>query len=122
MRRARLLLLFVLLCLCVDVSGQEFVFTEKPLTAVLARAKEENKPVFAMLYASWCPHCHKMKADVLPDQNVQKALSPYLVFGFDSETPDGRQLLKEYKLNSFPTFAFISPQGELLYASLAFGT
>lgn len=102
---------------CVWSSGaQEFRFTEKPMDVMLKEALVAGKPVFAMVYASWCPHCHKMKQDVLPQQEVTQALSPFLVYGFDAESAEGKKFMKKYRIKSFPGFAFVSADGELLYA------
>ncbi|NMH28940.1 thioredoxin family protein [Flavobacterium silvaticum] len=116
-RTSQILLLFLVFWTFGMTAQEEFKFEEKPLDKVISDAASAGKPAFIMLYASWCPHCHKMKKEVLTDTSVQQQLkSSYVISGFDAEKPDGKAIIKKYKLRSFPTFAFLSTTGELLYA------
>jgi len=95
--------------------------------AVLDKAKEENKNIFVDLYATWCAPCKAMDAEVYTDPTVQRYLTenflsikvqldktkndlPIIQSWYDSAA----EISKTYHINSFPSFLFLSPNGELL--------
>ena len=55
------ILLFLLLPFSA-LAQQRLAFDESGFQSVMAKAKAQNKIVFYMLYADWCPHCQDQKA------------------------------------------------------------
>jgi len=45
-------------------------FFKGTYTEALAKAKEENKPVFLDVYAGWCGPCKKLKKTTFKDETV----------------------------------------------------
>ena len=45
-------------------------FDESKYETILQKSKAEKKPIFYMIYATWCPHCNKMKKEVFTDKKV----------------------------------------------------
>lgn len=97
--------------------GQGSAFSEPPSKAWLtslaeakARAKQDNKPVLAMLSAAWCPPCKYMKANILPTPEVQKELSHYTLLYVDAD--ENREDSAALDLEMMPTFVVLNTQGD----------
>ncbi|HLN94249.1 MAG TPA: thioredoxin family protein, partial [Flavobacterium sp.] len=78
MHTIRTLLLLWLVALSATAQNT-LVFEENGFKAAMAKAKAENKILFYMLYADWCPHCKKMKAEVFTDPKVVSFMSQHFV-------------------------------------------
>ena len=109
----QLLGLFYVLVLSVPVFAQkEVVFDESGYKAVLERAKKEHY----MIYATWCTHCNKMKAEVFKDTTVANLMNKNFVCAWqDIEKGEGEFLKKKFNVKSFPTFLFLDQNGQELY-------
>ena len=57
------------------IAQNNFKFDDSNYQTLINRSKAEQKTIFLMLYASWCPHCAKMKSEVLNDTLVTDLLS-----------------------------------------------
>lgn len=69
-----------------------------------------------MLYATWCPHCVKMKNEVLKDTTVTNLLSKnYISAWQDIEEKEGILLNKKFNITSLPTFIFLDSNENELY-------
>lgn len=111
-------ILFLFLSLQTVKSQNQFVPDDTPYKTALETAKLQNKPLFVMLYADWCPHCNQMKKEVLSDPNVMDFLKENYVCAWKNiEKEEGIALKDKYNTKSLPTFLFIDPNTEtLLYA------
>jgi len=91
-------------------------FSESGLKSAFVQAKQQNKPVMLWCYATWCPHCKYMKAEVFSNQSVADYFNKnFICTAQDMEKGEGIDLNKDIKISSFPTFIFYSPSGEMLY-------
>ena len=80
----------------------------------LALAKEENKPVFLDISASWCGYCKKMKSNVFVDPEIAKFYDlTFINISIDGEKGEGIELVKKYHVMGYPTFIFLNPNGSL---------
>jgi len=110
-------LLFLLLVSAPILAQDHLVFEESGFKAAMVKAKAENKILFYMLYADWCPHCKKMKAEVFTDKKVIDFMSANFVCGWQNiETGEGPALRKKLNTKLFPYFVFINPEGKIVYA------
>lgn len=90
--------------------------TEISYKEALVQSKKENKPIFIMLYATWCPHCNTMKATVFSDPKVKLFMNTnYISIWKDIEKEEGKQIKEQYNTNGLPTFLFIDSNETLLY-------
>ncbi|TPG37608.1 thioredoxin family protein [Flavobacterium pectinovorum] len=115
----RFLSIFILFLSLQTVKSQnQFVPDDTPYKTALETAKLQNKPLFVMLYADWCPHCNQMKKEVFTDPNVMAFLKENYVCAWKNiEKEEGIALKDKYNTKSLPTFLFIDPNTEtLLYA------
>ena len=98
------------------IAQNNFKFDESNYQTIIMRSKAEKKPVFLMLYATWCPHCNKMKKDVLTDTLVTNLLSKNYIYAWqDIDKPEGIMLKEKFKITSMPTFIFLDSNENELY-------
>lgn len=70
-----------------------------------------------MIYATWCPHCNKMKSEVFTDPLVADFFNNnYITAAQDIEKPEAEMFKKDFGVTSFPSFLFIDEKGTLLYS------
>jgi thioredoxin-related protein len=111
-----------------NAQSQELIFT-RPLkwAKVLESAKQQNKYVFVDCYTTWCGPCKLMDKNVYPDSAVVQFFNSRFIsvkMQMDKSPkddeyikglyPDAEYFEKEYKINSYPTYLFFSPNGELV--------
>ena len=108
-----------LFCYFFQLSWSQTSFNPNEISykEALVQSKKEKKPVFIMLYATWCPHCNTMKSTVFSDQNVKDFMNAkYISVWKDIEKEDGKEIKAHYQTNGLPTFLFIDANETLLYS------
>ncbi|MBF4516002.1 thioredoxin family protein [Flavobacterium sp. ANB] len=112
-----LYLFFVFVSLQAVQSQNQFTVDGISYKTALENAKTQNKPVFVMLYADWCPHCNQMKKEVFSDANVMDFLNKnYICIWKNIEKEEGIALKNKFKTTSLPSFLFLDSNKTLLYA------
>ncbi len=107
-----LIYLFFLLSTISFHAQDSIRFEESDLENVIQRAKNENKPIFYMVYANWCPHCKNIKATTLKDPEVISFMNQNYVFaGLDFEKPGSASFKNKYNIKIFPTFLVLDNNG-----------
>lgn len=96
------------------------LFLDTNYDIALAQSKKENKPIALLFYAKWCSHCKKMKEEIFIDADVIKLFSTsYICLAVDAESAEGialkNKLQSKFLVKSYPTFAFIDSNENLLY-------
>ncbi|MEO8769490.1 MAG: thioredoxin fold domain-containing protein [Ferruginibacter sp.] len=109
--------LFLLFTMGTVVSAQQSIpFIKGSYKEALERSRIENKPIFFMCYASWCPHCNKMKKEVFTDSTVAAFYGQHFICAWqDMEEGEGKELHNKFKIRSYPTFIFLDTSGAVLY-------
>jgi thioredoxin-related protein len=92
------------------------------------KAKKENKYIFLDGYTTWCVPCKKMNMDVFPQPDVGSFFNQNFInvaVQFDitlndndevkSWYNDARGLHETYKIDSYPTYLFFNPDGNLVH-------
>ena len=108
-----------LFCLFIQFSWSQVPASPNQISykEALAQAKKENKPIFIMLYANWCPHCNTMKSTVFSDEKVIDFMNAnYISVWKDIDKEDGKAIKEHYNTNGLPTFLFIDANETLLYS------
>lgn len=112
-----LYLLFLFVSLQTVKSQNQFTVDGITYKTALENAKTQDKPVFVMLYADWCPHCNQMKKEIFSDQNVMDFLNKnYICVWKNIEKEEGTALKNKFKTTSLPAFLFLDANETLLYA------
>ncbi|AWI27291.1 thioredoxin [Flavobacterium pallidum] len=92
-------------------------FEEIPYKEAIAKAKATHKPLFYMIYATWCPHCEKMRHEVFTDDKIGDYFnSTFINVMIDGEKGEGPELRKKFGLKAFPGLLFIDGNETLLYS------
>jgi thiol-disulfide isomerase/thioredoxin len=61
--------------------------------------------------ASWCHYCQKLKANTLPNPQVQAELASLNWQQIDPDVGSGRQLAQRYGVRGYPTTVVVNPSG-----------
>jgi thiol:disulfide interchange protein len=80
------------------------------LSAGLAEAKRDRKPVLIDFWATWCKNCLVMDSTTLKNPEVVAALDSYVKIKFQAEDPDaspGKELLDYVGGIGLPTYAIL---------------
>ena len=111
-----LFFLFFLLFSRKTLAQNAVSFDENNYESIIKRSKTEKKPVFLMIYATWCPHCNKMKKEVFTDKNVSDFLnSNFILAQQDGDSEAGKKLKEKFKVKSLPTFIYLDEKETELY-------
>lgn len=97
----------------------------KSLTKAQELAKENNKKVMLFVEAEWCGYCKKMYSEVFPQQVVQDSLHKYFYpvkvdiesdknIEFNGGSLTERELARQFRVSSTPTFIFLNKDGEII--------
>lgn len=94
---------------------------------VREKAKRENKHILLDCFTTWCGPCKMMDSDVYPNSNVGKYFNQYFVcvrVQMDRTPNDSkwvqswynqaRDFGKQYRIDGYPTFVFLSPDGDIV--------
>lgn len=101
--------------------AQGIKFEDSNFTAVLAKAKKENRLVFVDAYASWCGPCKLMVKNIFPLQTVGDFYNSHFVNAkIDMEKGEGVGLAKKYNVKVFPTYLFINGDGEEVHRTIGY--
>lgn len=113
----RLLCFFYLFIFAQNAIAQNnFKFDESSYQTIIKKSKTDHKPVLLMLYATWCPHCAKMKSEVLTDPNVIDVLDKnYICSKQDIDVQEGKMLNSKFNITSLPTFIILDSNENELY-------
>jgi len=101
--------------------------------AIKAKARAENKYIFVDCYTTWCKPCKAMDKYVYERDNVGDYMNARFInvkvqmdtTRQDNEAikqwyHDAHVIRQQFKVNSFPTFLFFSPDGQLVHKDLGF--
>jgi len=102
-------------------------------SAVIEKAKKENKFIFVDCFATWCGPCKNMDKFVYPLDSVGTLVNDHFIpvkvqmdstVGDDDHTriwhADARNIRERYKVKAYPTYLFFSPDGNIVHESIGF--
>lgn len=97
---------------------------------IKAKAKKEKKFIFVDCYTTWCTPCKRMDKQVYVNKNVGDYMNKRFVCikvqmdktKLDDELvtswyADAQMIKQQYKVSSFPTYLFFSPEGYIVHRS-----
>ncbi|XP_029104402.1 protein disulfide-isomerase A5-like [Scleropages formosus] len=83
--------------------------TEEDLRQLL---KKEERPIFIMFYAPWCPVCKQMQP--VFQQAATNTRGTYVLAGMNVHPAEFDGLKQEYNIKAYPTFCYFE-KGKFLY-------
>lgn len=122
--------LFILFFCNVKVQGTDGIKFEAGLNwaQIKAKAKKENKYIFLDAYTTWCGPCREMARNIFPkkavgdffNQNFINVAVQFDVAKNDSKYvkswhKEAESLHERYKIDSYPTYLFFTPDGNLVH-------
>jgi len=97
------------------VSFAQIEFQHITLKEAKTLAKEQNKPIFVDVFATWCGPCKYMAATTFMDPAIGTYFNTeFINVKLDGEKEDGPSVMSEYGITAYPTLLFISAKGELI--------
>jgi thioredoxin-related protein len=107
----------VFFSLSANVFSQGISFVnDTSLAQLTQRAIKENKPIFIDCYTTWCGPCKWMSKNIFPNDTVGKFFNDSFVsVKIDMEKGEGKSIARDFQINAYPTFLFLSPQGKELH-------
>lgn len=116
---------YLLKCILIAViaapsyAQSEVDFLYNNLAKAKRTAAKENKLIFVDGYTTWCGPCKWMDAEVFANPTVAKFFNNSFVnLKMDLEDGEGIDFANTYIAEAYPTFYFLSPEGELLHKAL----
>lgn len=81
----------------------------------LEKSKEEGKPIFVDVYATWCGPCKMMSRLVFTQEDVGDYFNEHFInMKVDAEKGEGKAVARKYRVMAYPTMLFVDDNGEIL--------
>jgi len=97
------------------LSKSNIQFEHGTWSEITAKAKKEHKPIFLDCYTVWCGPCKMMANSVFTQPQVAEYFNnTFINAKFDMEKGEGIELKNKFGVNAYPTYIYISPEGEVL--------
>ena len=94
-------------------------FFKGTFAEALEQSKTANKPLFVDFYAVWCVPCRKMAKTVFTLPEVGQYFNEHFInIQIDAEKKENVDIAKSYKVEAYPTLAFIAPDGKALSVNM----
>lgn len=78
----------------------------------LTLAKTTGKPIFLDAYTDWCGWCKVMDKETFSDAKVAEVMNAsFVCVKMEMETGEGVDVAMKYRVSSYPTFMFFTPDG-----------
>lgn len=125
-----IVILFTIFCFSSKAQVNEGIKFEKNLNwfQIKEKAKKENKYIFVDTYTTWCAPCKVMEKEIFPQKSIGDFFNKNFINAKvqidrtknDSEEiikwyPDAKFIENMYKIDSYPTYLFFSPDGNLVH-------
>ena len=110
-----ILMMVVCLVFAFNGFGQGINFFKGNYQEALEKAAAANKLVFIDFYTEWCGPCKLMAKDVFTDKNVGDYYNEkFIAIQLDAEAPANKSVVKQFKVNSYPTLAYLRADGKVI--------
>ncbi|MFY7909888.1 MAG: thioredoxin family protein [Emticicia sp.] len=89
---------------------------DRTMEEMLAQAKSQKKILFVDVYTTWCGPCKWMDENTFADARVaEKFNKTFLNYKVDGDSFEGVNVGIIYRVDSYPTYLFISPEGKVIH-------
>jgi thioredoxin-related protein len=82
-----------------------------PFREAQVLAQEHTRVLMVYFHSPHCPYCDQMNTFVLSDPGVSRLLEErFVVASVGTETPEGQDLARRFRVPGTPTFVFLVPR------------
>lgn len=97
----------------IQTNTEGIQFFEGTWDEALAKAKNENKPIFLDVCATWCGPCKVLKRKTFPDAEAGKYFNEnYINVSLDGEKEDGKIVVQKFNVRAYPSLFILNSSGE----------
>jgi thioredoxin-related protein len=108
------LILALAFVLSLSVAYAQMTFEQGTWKEVLAKAQQQNKPIFVDFYAVWCGPCKFMTKNVFTDPEVGEYYNTnFLSYKIDAEKEE-LDLVASIKIDAYPSLFYFDPKGNVI--------
>lgn len=105
----------------VTAAGGGIQFFKGSWQEALNKSKQENKPIFLDIYATWCGPCKLLKRTTFADKRVAKLYNEkFINVSLDGEIGDGLTLAEKFRIPGYPTLMILNGEGKPLVSNVGF--
>lgn len=91
-------------------------FEHSSWAQVMKKARQEKKMIFIDAYTSWCGPCKLMVKEVFTRDEVADYYNKHFVcIKYDVEKEKAIPMNNRYGINCYPTFLYLTPEGEVVH-------
>lgn len=121
MTKPMLLFISLLILNSSQLNAQGIQFASADFAAALNLAKQQHKLVFIDMYTDWCGPCKSMEKYIFPLEQVGLLYNAnFINCRINAEKDGGPDIVKKYDVKEYPTFLFITPDGELISRGIGY--
>lgn len=121
MKIAKSLVLSLLMCLTSLSTWAQVEFHQGDFASLLAKAKEENKPILIDAFTVWCGPCKMLDKQVFQDPEAADFINEnFIAYKLDMEKGEGPFVAMKFRINAYPSTLFLSEEGFLLTKNIGF--
>lgn len=104
-----------------SAAGSGIQFFKGTWQEALDKSKQENKPIFLDIYATWCGPCKLLKRTTFADKRVAKMYNEkFINVSLDGEVGDGLVLAEKFRIPGYPTLMILNGDGKPLASNVGF--
>lgn len=91
-----------------------YIDTLPKLQQKIAAATQLGKPVMIEFFATWCPVCKHVDADVLSNEQIRASMKSFVTIRVDlsERSPELARIMESYQVLGVPTLVFFDKQGK----------
>lgn len=90
------------------------LFAPLTLAEALREARRTGRYVMIALHANECPYSRRMERETYPDANIIALARPFVCIQTAHGTVEGREIEREYGVDTWPTLLFLDGAGDVL--------